>query len=72
MSLFLSAKPFIKWAGDKIKILEPKHKLFGKKNAQFIITVMEQSFRAFSWGSSSFSEEVIKTQYIYSYTERRN
>ena len=65
MSLFLSVKPFIKWAGDKIKILEPKHKFFGKKNAQFIITVMEQSFRAFSWGSSSFSEEVIKTQKIY-------
>ena len=26
---------------------------------------MEQSFRAFSWGSYSFSEEVIKTQNIY-------
>ena len=50
MSLFLSVKPFIKWTGDKIKILEPKHKLFGKKNAQFIITVMEQSFWAFSMG----------------------
>lgn len=41
MLLFLFAKPFIKWAGDKIKILEPKHKFFRKKNAQFIITVMK-------------------------------
>lgn len=62
-TIFYQEKPY--FTGDKIKILEPKHKLFGKKNAQFIITVMEQSFRAFSWGSSSFSEEVIKTQHIY-------
>ena len=62
-TIFYQEKPY--FTGDKIKILEPKHKFFGKKNAQFIITVMEQSFRAFSWGSSSFSEEVIKTQYIY-------
>ena len=62
-TIFYQEKPY--FTGDKIKILEPKHKFFGKKNAQFIITVMEQSFRAFSWGSSSFSEEVIKTQNIY-------
>jgi hypothetical protein len=62
-TIFYQEKPY--FTGDKIKILEPKHKFFGKKNAQFIITVMEQSFRAFSWGSYSFSEEVIKTQNIY-------
>lgn len=30
----------------------------------FFLTTMSKSFSMFSWGSSSFSEEIIKSQYI--------
>lgn len=59
-TMFYQEKPY--FTGDKIKILKPKLDLFNKKNAQFFIQVMTRAFSSFSWGSSSFSEKVIKSQ----------
>lgn len=52
------------FTGDKIKILILKNKLLNKKIASFLITCMRKSFSIFSWGKSSFSEEVINSTVI--------
>lgn len=59
-TMFYQRKPY--FTGDKIKILKPKLDLFNKKNAQFFIPIMARAFSSFSWGSSSFSEKIIKSQ----------
>lgn len=59
-TMFYQEKPY--FTGDKIKILKAKDKRFNKNNAQFFIAVMMKSFSAFSWGSSSFSVEIIENQ----------
>jgi len=61
-TMFYQEKPY--FTGDKIKILKPKEKRFGKKNAQFFIAAMMKSFSSFSWGSSSYSVDVIKNQKV--------
>lgn len=61
-TMFYQEKPY--FTGDKIKILKPKEKRFGKENAQFFIAAMMKSFSAFSWGSSSYSVDVIKNQKV--------
>ncbi len=61
-TMFYQEMPY--FTGDKIKILKPKVKKFGKKNAQFFLAVMRKPFLAFSWGASSFSVEVITSQII--------
>lgn len=50
------------FTGDKIKILEARFEGFKKENAHFFITSMAKPFAKFSWGASSFSEKVIKSQ----------
>lgn len=52
------------FTGDKIKILKPKYKEFGKANAHFFIAAMSKSFCNFSWGSSSFNVKIIENQRI--------
>lgn len=52
------------FTGDKIKILKSKFKSFSKKNAQFFISTMMRAFSSFSWGSSSFSVDIIKEQTV--------
>ncbi|MCD8553578.1 MAG: restriction endonuclease subunit S [Seleniivibrio sp.] len=59
-TMFYQEIPY--FTGDKIKILKAKNKKFSKKNAQFFISAMTKSFASFSWGSSSFSVEIIKKQ----------
>lgn len=59
-TMFYQEKPY--FTGDKIKILKPKLASFNKKNAQFFIPIMTRAFSSFSWGSSSFSEKIIKSQ----------
>ncbi|WP_158074921.1 restriction endonuclease subunit S [Rodentibacter sp. Ppn85] len=59
-TMFYQEKPY--FTGDKIKVLKPKLTLFNKGNAQFFIPIMVKAFSTFSWGSSSFSEKIIKTQ----------
>ena len=61
-TMFYQEKPY--FTGDKIKILKPKHKDFGKENAHFFITAMSKSFCNFSWGSSSFNVKIIENQRI--------
>ena len=52
------------FTGDKIKILKAKFKEFNKSNAQFFLTAMAKAFESFSWGSSSFSVDIIEGQIV--------
>ena len=52
------------FTGDKIKILKPKLERFSKDNAQFFLATMRRSFSNFTWGTSSFSVDVIQNQMI--------
>lgn len=61
-TVFYQENPY--FTGDKIKILKSKTPRFGKNNAQFFVVAISQSFKAFSWGTSSFSVEVIENQSI--------
>ena len=61
-TMFYQEKPY--FTGDKIKVLKPKHPKFNKKNAQFFIVAMQIPFSKFSWGTSSFNVEIIKSQKI--------
>jgi len=61
-TMFYQEKSY--FTGDKIKIIEPRDDKFNKQNAQFFITSMRKSFSSFSWGSSSFNENIIKSQPI--------
>lgn len=59
-TMFYQEKPY--FTGDKIKILKSKDRKFNKSNAQFFIITMNKTFSSFSWGSSSFSVEIIENQ----------
>lgn len=61
-TMFYQEKPY--FTGDKIKILKPKNERFNKLNSMFFITEMTKAFSNFSWGSSSFSIDVISGQII--------
>ena len=61
-TVFYQEKPY--FTGDKIKILKPKVDKFGRNNVQFFISVIERAFHSFSWGSSSFNENILKKQKI--------
>lgn len=52
------------FTGDKIKILKAKFEGFNKKNAQFFVTAITRSFTKFSWGSSSYSIDIINKQFL--------
>ncbi len=52
------------FTGDKIKILKSKLSRFGKTNAQFFLATMRNSFKNFTWGSSSFNVSIIANQKI--------
>ncbi len=62
-TMFYQEKPY--FTGDKIKVLKAKTPEFDKTNAHFIITAMQQPFKVFSWGSSSFNVNIIEAQEIY-------
>lgn len=61
-TMFYQELPY--FTGDKIKILKAKFREFDKSNAQFFLTTMAKSFESFSWGSSSFSIDIIGEQII--------
>ncbi len=61
-TMFYQEKPYFN--GDKIKIIRPKNNKFNKLNGQFFIASMRKSFSSFSWGNSSFNENIIKSQPI--------
>lgn len=52
------------FTGDKIKVFEMEKEGFNQRTAQFIISAMRKSFSNFSWGSSSFNENVLNTTLI--------
>ncbi len=59
---FYQEQPY--FTGDKIKILKAKFDGFKKENAQFFISAITRSFSKFSWGSSSYSIDIISNQTI--------
>lgn len=61
-TMFYQEKPY--FTGDKIKVLKPKNSKFNKNNAQFFLAVLRKPFELFSWGSSSFNVDIIKSQKI--------
>lgn len=61
-TMFYHEKPY--FTGDKIKVLKPKNIKFNKNNAQFFLAVLKKTFELFSWGSSSFNVDIIKSQKI--------
>ena len=61
-TMFYQEKPY--FTGDKIKVLKPKNTKFNKNNAQFFLAVLKKPFELFSWGSSSFNVDIIKSQKI--------
>lgn len=61
-TMFYQEKPY--FTGDKIKVLKPKNTKFNKNNAQFFLVVMRKPFKLFSWGTSSYNVEIIKSQKI--------
>ena len=58
--MFYQEKPY--FTGDKIKVLKPKISGFNKNNAQFFLVAMRKPFELFSWGTSSYNVDVIKSQ----------
>ncbi|MGP1436081.1 MAG: restriction endonuclease subunit S [Phocaeicola sp.] len=61
-TVYYQEKPY--FTGDKIKILKAKKNWFCKDNALFFLTAIAKSFSGFSWGSSSFSVDIIEQQKI--------
>lgn len=61
-TMFYQVKPY--FTGDKIKVLKPKNSKFNRNNAQFFLAVLKKPFELFSWGSSSFNVDIIKSQKI--------
>ena len=59
-TIFYQKNPY--FTGDKIKILKDKTNRFSHKNAQFFISAMNKTFSTFSWGNTSFAEDVIRNQ----------
>ena len=47
------------FTGDKIKIFTEKFGKLNDKNAQYLLSTMKKSFSLFSWGSSSFNEDIL-------------
>jgi hypothetical protein len=62
-TMFYQPKPY--FTGDKIKILQFKNGTLNEQSAQFFLTVMRKAFSDFSWGISSFDENIIKGVSIY-------
>lgn len=52
------------FTGDKIKILTFKPQDLDRRLAFYLITAMKKSFQNFSWGQSSFNEQIIKDMEI--------
>lgn len=53
-------QPKAYFTGDKIKIMILKHHELNEKLALYFITAIKKAFSGFSWGQSSFNENIIK------------
>lgn len=61
-TIFYQEKPY--FTGDKIKVLKCKYPHFGKQNAQFFVAAISRAFHHYSWGTSSYSVEMIEGQKV--------
>ncbi|MBC1537727.1 restriction endonuclease subunit S [Listeria seeligeri] len=61
-TMFYQKEPY--FTGDKIKIMRAKFSDFNSLIAIYLIATMTKAFSSFSWGSSSFSVEIIKKQIV--------
>lgn len=61
-TIFYQEKDY--FTGDKIKVLYPKENFLNRLTGLFFATSIASSFKSFSWGSSSFNENIIKQQHI--------
>ncbi len=57
-TIFYQDKPY--FTGDKIKVMCFRPRELNEKIAVFLLAVMRKSFASFSWGVSSFNENVLK------------
>ena len=61
-TIFYQERPY--FTGDKIKVLKCKSPYFGKQNAQFFVASISRAFHHYSWGTSSYSVEMIEGQKV--------
>ena len=62
-TMFYQEHPY--FTGDRIKILKLKGRILDELTAQFFLTSMRKAFNNFTWGVSSFEEDIIKNVIIY-------
>ena len=56
--MFYQEQPY--FTGDKIKIMTFREKTLDKNLACYLIATMKRAFQNFSWGQSSFNENILK------------
>ena len=56
-TIFYQERPY--FTGDKIKIMTYKHNELTQELACYLLTVMRKAFQNFSWGQTSFNENVL-------------
>ena len=57
-TMFYQEQPY--FTGDKIKIMTFREKALDKNLACYLIATMKRAFQNFSWGQSSFNENILK------------
>lgn len=57
-TIFYQEKPY--FTGDKIKIMTYRDMELSPELACYLLTVMRKAFQSFSWGESSFNENILK------------
>lgn len=57
-TIFYQEQPY--FTGDKIKIMTFREKALDKNLACYLIATMKRAFQNFSWGQSSFNENILK------------
>ena len=56
-TMFYQEKPY--FTGDKIKVLKYRDRTLNPRLACFLITNMRKAFSSFSWGQTSFNEDIL-------------
>lgn len=56
-TIFYQETPY--FTGDKIKIMSYKHNKLTQELACYLLTVMRKAFQNFSWGQTSFNEDIL-------------
>lgn len=57
-TIFYQEKPY--FTGDKIKVMIYRERELTPEIASFLITLMRKAFQNFTWGQSSFNENILK------------